>query len=106
MVLTVISGNTGITMKPQIDPCRVFGVVYFEQRKEMADFSVFITTTEAFADVVVFEEDNQLMADDSGLWYVTKERAFADYVIYLEEDENLADFNIFYTDIQAYATCN
>lgn len=106
MVLTVVSGNTETTLKPHVDYCRVFGTVYFEKKKEMAEYSVFVTSTEAFADVIVYLEENQLMADDSGLWHITTDREFADHIIYIEKEESFADFVIFYTKNQAYATCN
>ena len=96
----------GVAIKPQVDYCRVFGAIYFEKTKALADYSVFVTTTEGFADVVVYEEENHMMADDSGLWYITEERGFADYILYLEKEQGLADFSIFYTDVQAFATCN
>lgn len=96
----------GITLKPNVDYCRIFGAIYFEKNKELAEYTVFVTTTEGFADVVVYKEDNHMMADDSGLWYITEEKGFADHILYLEKEQGAADFSIFYTDVQAFATCN
>lgn len=106
LLLILMPVKSGINIKPQVDYCRVFGAIYFEKNKELADYSVYVTTTEGFADVVVFEEENHMMADDSGLWYITQERGFADHILYLEKEQGLADFSIFYTDVQAFATCN
>ena len=105
-VFAITSARSGVMKKPNANHCQIFGTIYIETNKEMADYSVYVTDSEPFADLVVYKQDNQLMADDVGLWYITDQRGFAEYTIYLEEDQNLADFIIFYTDLESFATCN
>ena len=56
--------------------------------------------------MVVFEEENELMADRPGLWYYTKNREFAIFIIYFVDRKSDADFTVYYTDIPDYAGCN
>lgn len=86
--------------------CQLYGVVYITDDPNQANFRVYVEDSEAFADLVVFREDNRLMADRPGIWFITETLAFANFSIFIEENRGLADFAIFYTDIQSFAGCN
>ena len=86
--------------------CQLYGVVHITDDPNQANFRVYVEDSEAFADLVVFREENRLMADRPGIWYVTETPAFASFSIFIEKNRGLADFAIFYTDIQSFAGCN
>jgi hypothetical protein len=86
--------------------CDLYGTVYIEKEKTLADFSIYIEeTSESFADLVIFREDNQLFADKSGIWYFTDNRGLAQYRVFIEKNKDRADFSIFYTDTRSFAGC-
>jgi hypothetical protein len=87
------------------DVCQLYGVVYVTEDPNEANFKVFIEDSEAFADLVVFQEENRLMADQPGIWYIADTPAFANFSIYIERRRGMADFVIFYTDILSFAGC-
>jgi len=91
-----------------IDFCRIYGSVYFERdprRQSGSHFTIFEETEEAFANLVVYKEDNKLFADQPGLWYETKNRDFADYIIFISPNRNKADFGVHFTTIRSFAGC-
>lgn len=91
-----------------IDFCRIYGSVYFERdprRQASAHFTVFEESEEAFANLVVYKEDNKLFADKPGLWYETKSRDFADYIIFISPNRNMADFGVHFTTVRGFAGC-
>lgn len=91
-----------------IDFCRIYGSVYFERdprRQSSAHFTIFEETEEAFANLVVYKEDNKLFADQPGLWYETKSRDFADYIIFISPNRNMADFGVHFTTVRSFAGC-
>ena len=67
--------------------------------------TVYVEPEEAFADVLIFKENNKLFADKTGLWYDAPARDFADYILYVTPDRNRADFSIHYTKIRSFAGC-
>jgi len=98
--------STGSVGPTEIDPCQVFGQIYIEREDpHRADVFVYEEKTEAFADLLVFEEDNMLMADSPGLWYFTENRGMADFVIYAVDTRNESHFSVFFTDVQSFAGC-
>ncbi len=99
----VVAAPTG-----SIEPCRIFGSVYLERdprRRGLCFGTVYEEPEEAFADVLVFREDNKLFADKAGYWYLTEARDFADYVLFVSDNRNLADFSFQFTKSRAYAGC-
>ncbi|UOQ66773.1 DUF6150 family protein [Hymenobacter volaticus] len=91
-----------------IEPCRIYGTIYLERdpRRRSACFGViYEEPEEAFADVLVFAEDNKLFADKAGLWYFTEARDFADYVLFVSNKRELADFSVSYTKVRSFAGC-
>ena len=91
-----------------IDFCRIYGSVYFERdprRQSGSHFTIFEETEEAFANLVVYKEDNKLFADQPGLWYETKNRDFADYIIFISPNRNMADFGVHFTSVRGFAGC-
>lgn len=104
LALTGVGGS--IAYGQGFDVCQLYGVVYVTENPNEANFKVYIEDSEAFADLVVFREDNRLMADKSGVWHISDSPAFANFSIYFERRRGLADFAIFYTDILSFAGCN
>lgn len=90
------------------DYCHVYGAVYLERDpryKNTASAIVFLNEEEAFANMVVYRENNKLFADGPGIWYITPHKAFANHILYVTDQRNLADFTVFYTDVRSSATC-
>ncbi|TPG62274.1 hypothetical protein [Hymenobacter nivis] len=91
-----------------IDPCKVFGSIYLETdpRRRAGCFGiVYVEPDQAFADLLVFKEDNKLFADKAGLWAEAPNREFADYVLFVTPTRGLADFTIHYTPARSFAGC-
>ncbi|TGE14862.1 hypothetical protein E5J99_14560 [Hymenobacter elongatus] len=91
-----------------IDPCRIYGSIYLETdpvRRSYCFATVYLEPEEAFADLLVYKEDNKLFADKAGFWYQTPTRDFADYMLYVTDNRALADFYIHYTDSRSFAGC-
>jgi hypothetical protein len=88
--------------------CKVYGAVYLERDpkyKNTASYTVYLDEEEAFANMVVYRENNKLFADGTAIWYLTPKKAFADHIIYVTENRNFADFTVHYTDVRSFATC-
>ena len=85
--------------------CEVFGQIFLTENPQRSNYSIFITDSEAFADVVVFEEENALMADRAGIWHFTSNEGLADFILYVVKEESDADFSVFYTDVPDFAGC-
>ena len=90
----------------QFDICDVYGKIFVEVDPIRADFRVYEEDSEAFADIVVFEQENTLYSDQPGYWSIVEKRGFADIYIYFESDRNLADFSIYFTEYESFAGCN
>ncbi|SHI29758.1 hypothetical protein SAMN02745146_0421 [Hymenobacter daecheongensis DSM 21074] len=91
-----------------IEPCRIYGSVFLETNPARRGFcfaTVYLESEEAFADVLVYREDNKLFADKAGFWYSPAGPNFADYVLFVTENRALADFSIHYTDVRSFAGC-
>lgn len=90
------------------DYCHVYGAVYLERDpryKNTASAIVFLNEDEAFANMLVYRENNKLFADGPGIWYITPHKAFANHILFVTEQRNQADFTVFYTDVRSSATC-
>jgi hypothetical protein len=103
-MIPAIAGKSDVQRMAK-DYCQVFGVIYIEKNKNMADYLVYLEKDEAFADMWVFKEDNRMFADKEGIWFITSNRGFADYTIYLEKSRGAAHFSINYTDVVSFAGC-
>jgi hypothetical protein len=91
-----------------LEPCKIFGSVYLETdpgRRSYCYGTVYVEPEEAFADVLVFKENNKLFADKAGLWADAPARNFADYVLLVVTDRSRADFSIHYTKVRSFAGC-
>jgi hypothetical protein len=91
-----------------IEPCRIYGSVFLETNPARRGFcfaTVYVEPEEAFADVLVFREDNKLFADKPGFWYLAPGPNFADYALFVTENRALADFSIHYTTVRSFAGC-
>jgi hypothetical protein len=108
-ILSILLG-LGTTVSAQnnraIDPCKIFGAVYIEKNRIDATYRVYIEESEAFANLLVFKQENKLFTDKAGQWYFTPMKGFADFSIYIETNRALADFFIFYTPTESFAGCN
>ncbi|MFC7666136.1 hypothetical protein ACFQT0_00810 [Hymenobacter humi] len=54
-----------------LEPCKIYGSVYLEtdpSRRSYCFGTVYVEPEEAFADLIVFKENNKLFADKAGLW--------------------------------------
>jgi hypothetical protein len=91
------------------DVCRIYGRVYFEKGQPrnlgLPSFVAYQEKDDAFADLMVFREDNRLFADGPGLWYEVKERGMADFIVFLTDRRGLADFTFGYTEARSFAGC-
>ena len=86
--------------------CDVYGTAFEEKNVFAATYRVYLEEDEYSADLVVFKETNELMADETGLWFFTKNRAFSQFTVCFVEDRNMADFTIYFTDVDVEARCN
>lgn len=91
---------------PMLDPCQIFGVAYIEDNPNQAHFRVYEEDSEAFADIILFEESNRLYATKVGIWSFTDKRDFADFYVYFEESKGLSDFSVYFTEFESFAGCN
>ncbi|GAA4001062.1 hypothetical protein GCM10022408_10300 [Hymenobacter fastidiosus] len=99
-----------VTVAPagSVEPCRIYGSVFLETNPARRGFcfaTVYLEPEEAFADVLVYREDNKLFADKAGFWYLSPGPNFADYVLFVTENRALADFSITYTGVRSFAGC-
>ena len=91
-----------------LEPCKIYGTVYLETdpaRRSYCFGTVYVEPEEAFADLLVFKENNKLFADKAGLWADAPSRDFADYVLFVTPDRGKADFAIHYTKVRSFAGC-
>jgi len=91
-----------------LEPCKIYGSVYLEtdpSRRSYCFGTVYVEPEEAFADLIVFKEENKLFADRAGLWHAAPVRDFADYVLFVTTDRSRADFAIHYTTVRSFAGC-
>ncbi len=97
---------TKVSREP--DFCRIYGSVFLTsdpKYKSLARYVVYLETEEAFANLVVFKEENKLFADKPGLWYPAPAHDFADHVLFVTTNRAFADFSVFYTKSRSFAGC-
>ena len=90
------------------DICKVYGAVYLERDpkyKNTATYTVYLNEEEAFANMIVYRENNKLFADGTAIWYLTPNKAFADHILYVTDNRNFADFSVHFTNVRSFATC-
>ena len=90
------------------DYCKIYGAVYLERDpkyKNTAAHTVFLNEEEAFANMIVYRENNKLFADATAIWYLTPNKAFADHILYVTDNRNFADFSVHFTNVRSFATC-
>ena len=88
--------------------CDIYGAVYLERDpryKNTASRIVFLNEDEAFANMVVYRENNKLFADGRGIWFITPNKAFADHILFVTDQRLQADFTVYFTDVRSSATC-
>ncbi|MEM8894653.1 MAG: DUF6150 family protein [Bacteroidota bacterium] len=85
--------------------CEVYGTIYETDRLYEADFKVYEEGSEAFANIVVFEEENRLYADKQGHWAFVDNRDLADFIVYFTEEARDAEFSVYFTSFESFAGC-
>jgi len=97
---------TMVLSEPNV--CELFGSVYLTsdpKQRNLARYHVYIEPEEAYADLLVFKENNKLFADGPGLWFITSGRNFADHIFFITTNRAFADFTIHYTSKRTFAGC-
>ena len=92
--------------EPQIDFCEVYGAIYVAEYPERADYLVYEESSEAFARMIIFEENSEIMADRKGKWYFTDNPDFARFRVYFTERRGAADFSVYFTDFESLSGCS
>ena len=90
----------------QLEYCNLRGSVYIAEERGKADFIAYQEDSEAFADFLVFEEENRLYATEEGVWFFVDNRGIADFSIYLTKSKGEADFVFAFTDSPTFAGCD
>ena len=85
--------------------CHLQGAVYETSTKQGSDFWVFVEESEAFADLLVYKEENKLYADEAGIWFFVESNGLADFTVFLTKKRIEADFIIYFTDTSSFAGC-
>lgn len=89
----------------RIEPCKIFGKIFIVTDKRQADYKIYEEETEAFAQLVVFKQENRFYADKQGQWFFTKDKTEADFWVYFVDSKGLSDFTIAYTQTESFAGC-
>lgn len=89
----------------QRESCKVYGSIAYVNSPYKADYSVYIEPETGMADLIVFKENQKLMADEEGMWYITESVNFADFRIFITDELNKADFTIEFVEERAFARC-
>lgn len=105
LVLNLLFAKPEVT-PTQIEYCSLRGSVYIAEHRDQANFIAYQEDSEAFADFLVFEEENKLYATEEGVWFFVENRGIADFSIYLTKSKGEADFIFAYTDSPTFAGCN
>ena len=108
LILLVFSllSQPDIISSDQLQYCSLRGSVYIAEERGQADYIAFLEDSEAFADFLVFEEENRLYATEEGVWFFVENRGIADFSIYLTKSKGEADFIFAYTDSPTFAGCD
>ncbi|BDD02649.1 DUF6150 family protein [Aureibacter tunicatorum] len=106
LFIILLSFATGSFAQSRLDACNVFGRIFIAVQPSYAQFLIYEEETEGLADLIVYEEDNKLYADEQGKWFFVDVRAFAEYTVYFVEDRDKAHFTVYFTDEPGYAGCN
>ena len=85
--------------------CELKGSVFVVDDPRQANYKVYEEDSEAFADMLVFETDNSLYADEPGVWYFVNNIGFADFTVYFVNSKDKADFSVYYTSFESMAGC-
>jgi hypothetical protein len=104
MILSIILAFHCWLVQP--DYCQIYGNMHEVEFPEQADFFVYEETSEAFSDILIYEQENRLYADKPGMWYWEEEADFADYRVYFVEDQDQAHFTVYFTNFESFAGCN
>lgn len=89
----------------KVEPCKIYGRIFVVDQKNLADYKIYEEDTEAFANLVVFKQENKFYADKNGQWYFTKDKSEADFWVFFVEQKGQSDFTIAYTPTESFAGC-
>lgn len=104
-MINTLSLIFGLLLGYQPPHCDVYGRIYEVDDPMQAQFIVY-EGTEAFADLVVYEQRNRLYADKPGMWYFEEKKENARYRVYFTDKESEADFVVYFTRFESFAGCN
>ncbi|MEQ9301644.1 MAG: DUF6150 family protein [Cyclobacteriaceae bacterium] len=97
-----------VTHLPEIDQpnyCNIYGIIYETDDPYEADFKVYEEGSEAFARIIIFEEENRLYATKPGHWSFVENRDLADFIVYFTEESRDAEFSVYFTSFESFAGC-
>ncbi len=104
-MITVFSLLLFFWLHGQPQPCEVYGRIFEVDDPIEANFIVY-EGTEAFADLVVYEQRNRLYADKQGMWYFEEQKENARYRVFFTDKESEADFVVYFTRFESFAGCD
>ncbi len=103
----LLLGLWSLVLPEKVQPnyCEVYGTIYETDKIYEADFKVYEEGSEAFANIIVFEEDNSLYANKQGHWTFIDNRDLADFVVYFTDESRDAEFSVYFTSFESFAGC-
>lgn len=105
VLLSLVVCSSTIRKRVSEDYCSTYGIIYFVDKQHQADLIIKLESDESIANMLVFKEDNRLMADTDGVWYITDNPALAKYRVFITKDAQIADFTVCYIEDRAFAGC-
>lgn len=103
--LPLIMCSSTIRKRVSEDYCSTYGIIYFVDKQNQADLIIKLESDESIANMLVYKEDNRLMADTDGVWYITDNPALAKYRVFMTNNAQIADFTVCYIEDRAFAGC-
>ncbi|MEQ8712832.1 MAG: DUF6150 family protein [Cyclobacteriaceae bacterium] len=85
--------------------CNIYGTIYETGDPYEAHFKVYEEGSEAFARIIIFEEENRLYATKPGHWSFVENRDLADFIVYFTEESRDAEFSVYFTSFESFAGC-
>jgi len=86
--------------------CKLYGQVFIVDNPAQADYIIYEESSEAFAEVRLFEEQNSLFADHAGIWFFCESFELADFRVYFTDERYQAHFTVYFIDTASFAGCN
>lgn len=103
--LWVLRLNVDLSEYHQPNYCNIYGTIYETDKPYEAHFKVYEEGSEAFAKIIVFEEENRLYSTKPGYWTFVEDRDLADFIVYFTDDARDAEFSVYFTRFESFAGC-